>query len=152
MLRLALQDVDDAQRFVCAIVTRSGLSLSWSEREDLEQYLLVEAWRLSLRYQPGGISFSTFAGNTLKLRIVDWQRDRYGRSRWQFRDGRVHERERPQLVSLDDERFDLEPLAAWSGDPAADRDETLGRLLADRDRKRAQDIATLGLRPGRRAS
>jgi hypothetical protein len=52
--RLALWNVDDAQRFVCSIVSRSGLALSWSDREHLEQYLLVECWRLSLRYQPGG--------------------------------------------------------------------------------------------------
>jgi DNA-directed RNA polymerase specialized sigma24 family protein len=79
---LALWNVDDAQRFVCAIVSRSGLALSWSEREDLEQYLLVECWRLSLRYQPGGPKdFDGWASRILRVRVVDWTRQRNGRTR-----------------------------------------------------------------------
>jgi hypothetical protein len=36
------------------------------------------------------------------VRPVDWQRQRYGRTRWTFGNGRVYERRRPELVSLDD--------------------------------------------------
>jgi DNA-directed RNA polymerase specialized sigma24 family protein len=104
--RLALWNVDDAQRFVCSIVSRSGLALSWSDREDLEQYLLVECWRLSLRYQPGGPKdFDGWASRILKVRVVDWQRQRNGRTRWAFHDS-VYKRERPQFVSLDDPDVD----------------------------------------------
>jgi hypothetical protein len=55
--RLSLWDVDDAVAFTAAIANRSGLNLSWSDREDLEQYLLVEIWRLSLRYERGDPQF-----------------------------------------------------------------------------------------------
>jgi hypothetical protein len=145
---LKLHDVEDAERFVGAIVTRSGLVLSWSDREDLEQFLLVQAWELSLRYEAGGISFSSFAGTTLRLRLVDWQRQRNGRTRWVFRD-RVYERPRATLVSLDE--LD-EPLATGSGDPAADSSPDLERLLTTGDRQRAEDLWTLGLQPPRRAA
>jgi DNA-directed RNA polymerase specialized sigma24 family protein len=103
---LALWNVDDAQRFVCAIVSRSGLALSWSEREDLEQYLLVECWRLSLRYQPGGPKdFDGWASRILRVRVVDWTRQRNGRTRWAFAN-HAYERPRPQFVSLDDPDVD----------------------------------------------
>ena len=145
MQRLTLDDVDDASGFVAAIVTRSGLALSFHDREDLEQYLLVECWRLSLVYTAGGISFSTYAGNTLRHRCVDWERKRRGRTVWRFRD-RVHTRSLPQLVPLDSDRDRLEQaLAEGAGDRAADRDEAGGGLLAERDRARARDLEALGL-------
>jgi hypothetical protein len=101
---LVLWDVDDAARFCSAIVTRSGLALSHHDREDLQQHLFIQIWELSLRYDSGDPKFpprfSVYATNLLRLRIVDWQRAKLGRSRWTFHD-RVYERERPQLVSLD---------------------------------------------------
>jgi hypothetical protein len=58
--------------------------------------------RLSLRYEPRRtVSFSTYATCTLSKRIIDWQRQRYGRTRWTFGDGRVYERPRVKLVSID---------------------------------------------------
>jgi DNA-directed RNA polymerase specialized sigma24 family protein len=103
---LALFDVDDAHRFVCAIVSKSGLELSFHDRRDLEQHLFGEAWLLSLRFVPGGPKdFSGWAARILRLRVVDWQRQRNGRTRWSFRDS-VYERQRPQFVSLDDPDVD----------------------------------------------
>jgi hypothetical protein len=143
--RFALHDVDDAAGFVAAIVTRSGLTLSFHDREDLEQYLLVECWRLSLVYTAGGISFSTYAGNTLRHRCVDWERKRRGRTVWRFR-SRVHTRSLPQLVPLDSDRDRVEQaLAEGDRDREADRDADYRRLLAERDRALARDLEALGL-------
>jgi hypothetical protein len=102
---LPLHDVDDAAAFVASIVTRSNLRLSYHDAEDLHQFLLAEAWKLSLRYKPGRLSFSTLAGTTLRLRVVDWTRQRNGRTVWKFAD-HTHKRERPQLLSLDDPEQD----------------------------------------------
>ena len=154
-LPLQLWDIDDAERFCSAIVSRSGFQLSFHDAEDLRQHLLVEAWRLSLSYQAGGISFSTWAGNTLRRRSVDWIRQQNGRTIWRFGDGRVHERPRRELVSFDDDaerdRMDL-ALGTESGDPAADCDPDRERLLGDGSRSRARDYALLGLEPPRRAA
>lgn len=107
MAKLPLHDIDDAERFVSAIAGRSGLTLSWDDRADLEQYLLVECWQLSLRYDGAqGSRFSSYARNLLQRRTVDWIRKRNGRTRWQFANGRVHERKRPELVSLDNSELD----------------------------------------------
>ena len=147
MPQLALHDVDDAAAFCGGIVTRSGLALSWSDREDLEQQLLVECWRLSLTYQPGAASFSTWAGGMLRRRVVDWQRQRNGRTRWVFRD-HVYERPRPQIVSLDvddsAQRDRLELTLVEDGvDTTADRDEARRWLDGERDRHRDRDLAQL---------
>lgn len=144
MPTLALWDVDDTAAFVTAIVNRSGLSLSWSDREDLEQYLVVEAWRLSDRYRPGGISFSCWAGTTLRLRCVDWQRQRFGRTKW----GAPHyiERPRPQSLSFDDlDDSDLlgGPVGAGGDDLEAGWSPGLARLLRAGDRQRDADLETL---------
>jgi DNA-directed RNA polymerase specialized sigma24 family protein len=132
-LPLQLHDIDDAERFVGAIVSRSGFSLSFHDREALGEYLLVECWQLSLRYQAGGISFSTWAGNTLRRRSVDWVRQRNGRTVWRFGDGRVHARQLPSFVPLDG--LD-DALGAGSGDPADSGDSDLGRVATTGDRQR----------------
>jgi DNA-directed RNA polymerase specialized sigma24 family protein len=141
---LRLHDVDDAAKFAAAIATRSGLRLSYHDHEDLEQFLLVEIWRLSERYEPGGINFSTLATVTLKRRLVDWQRQRFGRTRWQFA-GRTYERVLPQLVSLDgaDGNRLADSLAAGTSDSPADRVATLAGLLPAGDRQAAEDQALI---------
>ena len=161
MPSLALWDVDDTAAFCAAIVNRSGLPLSWSDREELQQHLFTICWELSLRYDSGNPRypprFSVYATNLLRLRIVDWQRAKFGRSRWTNPNGHagtVYERPRPEFVSFDDAkargRLD-ETLAERNGDSEADRDEALGGLLAERDREAARDYDTLGLEPPRRA-
>jgi DNA-directed RNA polymerase specialized sigma24 family protein len=98
--KLRLHDVDDAERVVSTIVTRSGLRLSWHEREDLEQYLLTEIWELSLRYDPSrGISFGAWAVTTLRKRVIDHQRSKF-RTVWKFKNS-TYIRQRPEFVSLD---------------------------------------------------
>jgi DNA-directed RNA polymerase specialized sigma24 family protein len=151
--RLSLHDVDDAAKFVASIATRSNLRLSYHDQEDLHQYLLVEAWKLSVQEpRPWRTSFSGWVTPLLRLRIVDWQRQRNGRTVWKFAN-HTYERERPQLLSLDDpERDHLgAALAASTSDPAASGDTSLAWLVGAGDRTRAQDYEALGLRPPRRA-
>jgi DNA-directed RNA polymerase specialized sigma24 family protein len=151
---LSLQGIDDVEPFAVAIVQRSRIELNHHDREDLITYLVETCWELSLRYEPGGISFSTWAGATLRNRIVDWQRKRYGRTRYVFSD-RVFERKLPELVSLDadgpsgDSLGDT--LGTRAGDPAADRGADLARLLGAGSSTRTRDYEALGLKPPRRA-
>ena len=146
---LSLHDVRDATAFVAAIAVKSPLRLEWHDDADLREYLLGELWILSTRYDAtaSSISFATLAGNTLRLRVVDWTRQRFGRSRWQFR-GHVYERPRPELISADDVvGVDLleRALAALDGDLAPGGDEAVGGLFRDRDRARARDLELLDL-------
>lgn len=150
--RLALHDVEDAAAFVAAIASASGLALSRDDREDLEQYLLAECWKLSERYEPSGFPFSNWAWRTLKLRVVDWQRQRFGRRTWRFHD-RVHERPRIHLQPLDgdgDQLAELEP--ASSGDRPQGGAADFDGLLGDRGQSFARDLETMGLRQSRRAT
>jgi RNA polymerase sigma factor (sigma-70 family) len=150
MATLRFHDVRDATAFVAAIAAKSSLRLGYHDAEDLRQYLLVELWKLSERYEPRGVSFSTVAGATLRKRVVDWQRQRFGRTRWAFAD-HVHERQQPELVSLDDPDRDHlgAAVAAGPSDHEADSDAALVGLLEERDRERLEDLATLGLRTPR---
>jgi hypothetical protein len=142
--RLELHDIDNAEGFVSAIVARSGLELDHHDREDLCQFCLVLCWQLSLQYEPNIIrgGFSTWAGITIKKRINDWQRKRYGRTKWTFKD-RVYERPRTELVSFDAELDNT--LASGSGDPASDCSPDLERVLDSGRRTRARDYEALGL-------
>jgi DNA-directed RNA polymerase specialized sigma24 family protein len=102
---LALWNVDDASAFCWAIVKKTGLGLDLHDAEDLHQYLFAECWRISLRYQPGGPDFDGWASRILRVRVVDWTRQRNGRTKWAFKD-HTYERSRPQLVSFDDPDVD----------------------------------------------
>jgi hypothetical protein len=148
-----LHDIDDAERFVGAIVSRSGFSLSFHDREELGEYLLVECWQLSLRYDRGDPQFpprfSVHATNILRRRLVDWQRAKHGRTIWRFGDGRVHERQLPSFLPFDG--LD-DALGAGEGDPADGGDSDLGRVATTGDRQRARDLWTLGLEAPRRVA
>jgi len=92
--------VRDVEALCWSVVDRSRLKLNHHDRADLTTYLIETCWVLSERFEPGGIKFSTFATNTLRFRLVDWQRSRNGRTKWSFA-GFTYERVQPQLVSLD---------------------------------------------------
>jgi hypothetical protein len=146
--RWALFDVSDVEGFVHATIRAGKVELSYHEHEDLAAYLLAECWLLSQSFQPElGVFFSRFAAPRLRNKAVDWVRSTRGRTRWKFSGGRVHERRRPEFVSLDGQRDDRldRALASRAGDPQADWDEDLRWLLDSRDRERARDFDTLGL-------
>lgn len=99
--KLTLHEIDDAEAFCIAIVQRSGLELTYYSREDLTSYLIEECWILSTRYDGSqGSSFAAWAKLTLTRRVIDWQRSRNGRTRWQFA-GRTYDRVIPALVPLE---------------------------------------------------
>jgi hypothetical protein len=139
----SLLDIRDVESFTGRIVERTSGRLSVEDREELHVYLIAECWELSTRFQPGRISFSSYAGTNLRLRVVDWTRGRFGRTRWVFKD-RVYERPRVEIVSLDADDPELgrldESLAASSMDSDA-----LGFASVMRDLDRRSS------RPGRRS-
>ena len=149
---LSLHDCRDAFGLCSMVASKSAAGLSRDDREDLHAYLVVECWKLSTRFEPGRstVSFTTHATTTLRLRAVDWRRQRFGRTKWKFA-GHTVTRERPQLVPLDggddgDDRGRLGRLVdPGNGDPADSRSPDLAGLLGARDRSRARDLATLGL-------
>jgi DNA-directed RNA polymerase specialized sigma24 family protein len=150
----------DVERLMAKVIDRSGTvarlepRLQPHERDDLLAHLIAVAWRLSLDFKPGrgSVSLSTYVYTIASRRVVDWIRSTRGRSKWVFHD-HVHERPRPQMVSLDDDRAGLvEAVAAGSSDPAASSSPDLERMLAAGDRARARDYEILGLRPPRRAA
>jgi DNA-directed RNA polymerase specialized sigma24 family protein len=99
--KLALHDIHDVEQFCGRIIDQSRRQLSPQDNEDLTAYLIETCWELSLQFEPGGITFSTYATTTLRRRVVDWQRNRDGRTVWQFAD-RTHIREIPTFHPLDD--------------------------------------------------
>jgi hypothetical protein len=148
--RYSLHDIRDVEALCHEIVNRSDLDLSHHERESLVAYLISECWLLSQRYENGRGSTKAFSGwatTNLRLRVTDWQRKEFGRTKWIFKD-RVHERPRPVVHSLDAdgaERNLLESsLAAGSVDDGALglADELRGleaRAIRPRGRKRRVD-------------
>jgi hypothetical protein len=172
----ALHDLEDAERFVSKVLDDSlrkrGAYLRSHEREDALSFLLATLWELSERWDPERApSFATYAYRTLRLRVVDFYRQEYGRTRWQWSDT-LYERERPAVFSIEREtgtggrdprhhtsgntdRITGElarAYAARSSDPADDRAPDLSRLLAGGDRQRSRDLYELGLEPPGRAA
>jgi hypothetical protein len=137
-----LHDIEDGERLAAWVIRRSGLTLSHEDHDDAQRHLLVEAWKLSLEFNPAcDRPFVTFATALLGRRLVDWQRGRFGRTVWKFRD-RVHERPRTQFAPFDDairDRTDA-ALAMRSGDSEADRLEAERWLHEERDRHRTRDL------------
>ena len=160
---LPLHDVRDVEALCRAVLRRADLRLPHHEEEDALAYLISAAWELSERWDPTKDrarekgrepSFAASAERDRRRRLVDFQRSRY-RTRWVPK-GYVYERQRPDLVSLNDEgRGGVdEALAARSGDRPADRDSDLPRLYAGGggSRARERDYAELGLEPPCRAA
>lgn len=140
--KYSLLEIDDVEAFTGRIVQRSGLRLSVQDQEELHTYLIESAWELSFKHNPERGPFRSWLGYALRRRVVDWQRSRFGRTRWKFA-GRVYERERPQLVSLDGVDADRDRMG-----------EAVAASSLDGDTHSfAADMRTLGARgcrPGRR--
>lgn len=83
-----------------------GIRLRPHELEDALSYLVAEAWKMSLTFEPARGNFTQYANRRLRLRVVDWHRDYYGRTKWAWAD-RVYERPKRDTVSLDADGGDL---------------------------------------------
>jgi DNA-directed RNA polymerase specialized sigma24 family protein len=154
----ALHDLENVENFVVKVLDDTlrarGAYLQRHEYEDAVSFLLGAAWTLSEQWDPGrGVSFSSFAYRTLRLRVVDWYRAEFGRSKWQFANG-THVRERPAVLSIDDPDGNplVDTLRTRAGDPTDDRDPDLERVLAGGDRQVARDLELLGVEPPKRAA
>ncbi len=148
---LALHDVRDVEAFCATIIHRSRLELDEHQHEDLLAYLVETAWQLSTADpQPWRTSFSGYATPLLRLRIIDWQRKRHGRTRWQFA-GYTRTRTRPTLVSLDDPQHGglEQPRTRHALDPADDRSPDLLRVLTQGGSTRTSPAGALGRGPAR---
>lgn len=66
--------IDDTEAFCKPYLARAPQDLTTHEREDLLAYLVEATWELSLRYRPGPQTFSTYAGNRLPSKVIDWLR------------------------------------------------------------------------------
>jgi hypothetical protein len=80
--RLELHGVD-AERLSRALddaLRQRGAFLRPHEYDDALAFLLSVTWELGERWEPGrgGVSFSTFAYRTLRLRVIDFWRREYG--------------------------------------------------------------------------
>ena len=151
----------EAQRHLATIRDPIGLAHDAiagrhvADRDDAVGFLLEQLVQLAYRYEPArdrrGPDFGGYAAHVLKLRVVDYIRRTEGRAVWKF-STHTYRRELPVVLSLDQDSDETRaelvvPVAAGGGDPAADSDPTFARLVAGRDRRRAGDLATLGISP-----
>ena len=146
-MALQLYDVRDAEAFVAAIANRSQLGVGPDDSEDLRQYLLTELWVLSPLRALAEVNFSAWAIATLRLRVIDWQRQR-SVGGWKF-SGRTTNGQSRDRQSRRRARADSmgATLASDGSDVAADWLAPSGGLLAERDRERVRDLELLGLGP-----
>jgi len=165
MLRepLALLDIKNVEAFCGRVLerhlTRTRSFLQPHDREDLHAWLVAVCWELSGRYDPSlsATSFSTYANRVLGARAIDWTRSRFGRTKWQFADGKVYERERQQPLSLDgpapgaDDVRLVDTLGDGAGDRETGRDTTLDGLHEAGNSSLARDIALIRAAAARRA-
>jgi hypothetical protein len=77
-----LHDVRNVEALCERVIQRSRLNLSYHDHEDLLAYLVEVCWRLSTKYEHGRGSTNSFAGwatYILRLRLIEWQREKYRR-------------------------------------------------------------------------
>jgi DNA-directed RNA polymerase specialized sigma24 family protein len=147
--------VRDAERLCRHVLEPFRGRFSDSEYEDRLAELIGVCWRLAERYDPGldkGGNFAAFAARILDRRVHDRDRSQF-RTRWQFAGG-TYERERPVFLSLDAPvaggelggRFG-DVLAVREGDDSAGGGaDGLARLVGERVRERAGDVAVIRAR------
>lgn len=129
--------------------TRKTAHLNHTEREDLLAYLIIATWKLSQRFDPSrNDSFENYAAPILKLRIVDWWRTYYHRTRWAFND-HTHQRDPIHITTLD--RLD-DPHTLRTSSHPPDSDPALTRMDTDRARHQTRDIHILDQRVPRRTT
>jgi hypothetical protein len=102
-----LREVADVEAFARCILEakleRRGALLRPDLYEEAVACLLEVAFRADRSYDATyGGSFEQYLGWKISNGVVDFYRRELGRTRWQFRDF-LHERERPNVISLDDQ-------------------------------------------------
>jgi hypothetical protein len=85
---LSLHDVGDVEALARDALNERlramGAQLQQADYDDLLTDLIAVAWVLSLKYDRARsrLTFSTYAGQILRKRVVDWFRHRLGDSRY----------------------------------------------------------------------
>jgi hypothetical protein len=144
MLREKLQlfEVLDTEALCAHVIRRSGFQLGHYEFENCLTFLIETAWEYSLTYQPSvPPRFAVHLKGLLGRRLVDWQRTRNGRTKWQFAD-RTYERVLPTFTSLDDRP--VEAVDPQSVDAGAYSDSVARRVLRTRDSEQAGHDVEVG--------
>ncbi len=144
---LSLYDVRDVEGFAASIAHRylqhTNGTLSPFELEDLIAYLVAEVWRFSTEFdERPGIEFSGWAGHKLRYSIVQWYRDAFVDSRYNY--GNPGQAEAIRFAnSLDHPTPDGNPLGSSIPDEcsssAADRNLEDRGLQLERDRQALAD-------------
>lgn len=145
---LSRREQVDAEALCRRIFQRSRLELRFHDEEDAVSYLIECCWELSTDYRPGVIrkGFGAYATIALGRELVNWQRKRFGRTTWQFKD-RTYERPRPVFASLDEL-----PERGGTVDAETDRLSSLLGLDGPGDRGSLRRERALGEPPGRVAA
>jgi RNA polymerase sigma factor (sigma-70 family) len=87
----ALRDVRDvpalARRALESRMSEWGATLNPDDKEDALAFLIATAWELERSFREDvGIAYSTYCFRMLRLRLVDWYRDRFRDARYGGRD------------------------------------------------------------------
>ncbi len=150
--------IRDVEELCGAVLERRRIRRGDSEYDDVLAHLLGEAWIVASQYDPArdrarnkGLepNMAAYVFATLSRRLHDVKRREF-RTRWTSK-RYSYERERPTLVELDNDRLD-DAQRARAGDPEDVRAPDLARALAGGSRRRARDLAELGLREDKRAA
>jgi hypothetical protein len=129
---------------------RTSLPLAPEDVEDLTAHLLLEMLVISRRFDPerdkkGEAGFVSYCSRLLDGRAVDWVRKRYLDTRYATEAERHAFNNALSLDAPADSGGDPlgETLEGSSGDFEAGCDPDLARILAERDRARAEDLAII---------
>ncbi len=126
---LTLHDIRDTEAFTRRLIPDG---LNHDDREDLHAYLIATIWELStLDPKPWRTSFSGWVTPRLRQRTTDWQRQRHGRTTWQFAT-HTHTRHIPTFEPLDE-----------GSTPAPDHRTDEQRRDRERDREKTRDVEIL---------
>jgi hypothetical protein len=124
------------------------------DRDECVSFLLEQLVRLAYKYDPKrdkrGPDFNGFANYRLRrFGVADYYRHTAGRGSGKF-STHTYQRDVPVVFSLDTDTDGgrlVTTVAAGGSDPAASSDPAFARLVAQRDRRRAGDLETLGIKP-----
>lgn len=138
--KLELHDVPDVEGLCRAVLVeyfqKHSLVLPDHERDDMLAYLLEESWILSTRWDPArGVPFRLYAFGMLRNRLIDYVRRPLGRG--------ARAVDHVELEALEDRLECPKSESAFDRADGSHADD--GGCLADRDSRRSEDLAKLGL-------
>jgi hypothetical protein len=122
-----MADVRSAHALVARVLDENlAKNGAQADRDDFQALLLMELWDLWLAWQPErGVPFAAYATGLLRLRAANYYRQLLGRHVRKAHNDAV------SFESICDETGELAgSYAAGAGDPATDRSQDIGWVLA----------------------